>query len=260
MWGGAVHRFDVDGRRESVLHLPGDEPGGLGWLPDGRLLVVGMRSRRLYRVEDGAPVVHADLTAFAPWPCNDMIVTADGTAFVSHFGFDFEGHTTPYQPATLLRVAPDGAVSVAAPDMQSPNGIALSADGATLVVAEPGAGRLTRFGVGPGGALSQRSTFAELTPADGVAFAPPDGICLDEAGAVWAAEPLGRRVLRVEPGGRVTHEIRFETHPLAVCLGGPGRRTLYVCWTAEYARDKAGPDPAAGVSRLPVEVPGAGRP
>lgn len=261
MWGHAVHRFHVDRRRETVHTFPDDEdPGGLGWLPDGRLLVVGMEGRCVYRVEDGKAVLHADLRDVAPWQCNDMIVAADGTAYVTQFGFDFFGGTTPMAPTTLIRVSPDGDVDVAVADLYAPNGIALTGDGRTLIVAEPAAGRLTRFTVAVDGTLSGREAFAELTPLPDVGWAAPDGICLDAEGAVWAAEPLGKRVLRLEAGGRVLHELRFEVHPLAVCLGGPDRLTLFVCLAGQYHKANRDPAPMARIERVTVDIPGEGRP
>jgi sugar lactone lactonase YvrE len=260
MWGRAVWRFDRDGGRQAIARFDDDDPGGLGWLPDGRLLVVGMERRVVYRLEVGGPVVHADLSGHAAWPCNDMIVADDGTAYVSHFGFDLWGGTTGFQPTSLLRVTPDGRVDAVADGMLCPNGMALSADGRMLVVAEPGGGRLTRFGVAADGSLRERSVFAELVPAPGQQHAPPDGICLDAEGAVWAAEPLGRRVLRIEPGGRVSVEIPCELHPLAVALGGPDRRTLFVCLAGEISRPRRSGAANARVDALRVDVPGEGRP
>lgn len=260
MWGRTVYRFDIDGRRHSVQTFADDDPGGLGWLPDGRLLVVGMERRLLYRLEPRGPVVHADLTGFAPWPCNDMIAADDGTAYVTQFGYDMWGGTTRLLPAPLLRVNPAGAVDIVARDLLCPNGIALSEDGRTLVVAEPAGSRITRFSVQPDGSLVNREVFAQLSPAHGENYAPPDGICLDEAGAVWAAEPMGKRVLRIEPGGRVTQEIAFEAHPLAVVLGGPDRRTLFVCFAQQFSKPHRAPQALAGIYALEVDVPGTGRP
>ena len=237
MWGHTVNRFDLDGRRHVVHTFPDDEdPGGLGWLPDGRLLVVGMDGRCVYRLEGDKAVVHADLRDLAPWHCNDMIVADDGTAYVTQFGFDFFGGSTSMAPTTMVRVSPDGHADVVADDLSVPNGVALTSDGRTLVVAEPGAGRITRLDVAP------------------------DGICLDSDGAVWAAEPLGKRVLRVERGGRVLDELAFDAHPLAVCLGGPDRRTLFICVAGQYHKADRDPEPLAGIETLIVDVPGDGRP
>jgi sugar lactone lactonase YvrE len=270
MWDHTVWRIGADGGGRTAVHRfgPDEDPGGLGWLPDGTLLVVGMDGRRVYRLTPdgaggfGAPAVHADLAAVAPWPCNDMITTADGTAFVSHFGFDMWGKTTGFLPATLLRVRPDGTAAAVVDDVSSPNGMALSADGRSLFLSECGRSSVLRFTVGADGELTDRSVFATLTPAPDAPMpvAPPDGICLDEAGAVWAAEPIGKRVLRIEPGGTVTDEIPYDVHPLAVVLGGPDRRTLFVCASGQHDRPNRDPRPLGRIDSLRVEVPGAGAP
>src|SRR5262249_18469414 len=178
IYGGVVRRVDVEnGTVDEVVEVP-DEPSGLGWLPDGRLLVVAMNQRAVLRLDDSGFVQHADLSAFAPWPCNDMVVAANGTAYVGHFGWDRAHQTTPEAPASVLRVRVDGAVDVAADNMIFPNGMALTPDGRVLIVAESRASRLTRFAVRDDGALADRRVFAELVPAPGRAMAPPDGICL----------------------------------------------------------------------------------
>jgi sugar lactone lactonase YvrE len=261
MWGHTVYRFDPDGARHTVHDFgPDEDPGGLGWLPDGRLLVVGMEGRRLYRLEADGPVVHADLAELAPWPCNDMIVADDGTAYVSQFGFDLWGASTLPATSPLIRVWPDGRVDAAAHDLMVPNGVALTAEGRTMIVAESGAFRLVRFTVREDGTLTDRETFAELTPAPGADYAPPDGICLDEAGAVWAADPIGNRVVRIEAGGRVEREITFDLRPLAAVLGGTDRRTLFVCLAAEYGRLEHRSERDARIDAVRVDIPGAGRP
>jgi sugar lactone lactonase YvrE len=261
MWDHTVYRFDGAGTRQ-VVHkfAEGEDPGGLGWLPDGRMLVVGMEGRRVYRLEGGNAVVHAELQALSPWQCNDMIVASDGTAYVSQFGFDLWGGTAPYAPSPLIRVSPGGDVDIAAHDLASPNGVALTEDGRTLVVAEPAASRLTSFAVGRDGRLTDREVFAQLKPVAGAQHAPPDGICLDAAGAVWAAEPMGKRVVRVERGGTVTDEIRFDHHAFAVVLGGSDRRTLFVCVAPEFSKPNRTPEPRARIETVAVDVPGSGRP
>ena len=259
MRAGAVVRFDPDGTRHTVVELDGDEPGGLGWLPDGRLLVVGMHGRRGWRLDGPGLVVHAELGDLAPWGANDMVVTDEGVAFVSQVGFDMAHRSTPVLATTLLRVRPDGRVDVAAPDMLVPNGMTLSEDGSTMVVAETWADRLTAFTVHDDASLTGRRVFAGLSPAAGVRHARPDGVCADQAGAVWVADFAGRRVLRVEPGGQVTDEIACDAHPLAVVLGGQERRDLYVCLVAEMLAERTA-EPRGRLDVLAVEVGGEGRP
>lgn len=280
MWAHEILRFTAAGRR-SLIHRfdASEDPGGLGWLLDGSLLVVGMEGRCVYRIDVAAEAAthdagdpatdaraarsvsrHADLAPAAPWPCNDMIVRRDGIGWVSHFGYDMWGGTTGFLPATLIRVDPNGRADVVVEDLLAPNGMALSVDERTLYLSECGRSQILVFDVQPDGALANRRVFASLPRAPGLEFAPPDGICLDAAGAVWAAEPLGRRVLRIDPGGRVTDELAFDQAPLAVVLGGEDRRTLFVCSSAEHDKTQRGASPTGRVDALRVAVPGAGRP
>ncbi|MDT3440754.1 MULTISPECIES: SMP-30/gluconolactonase/LRE family protein [unclassified Pseudofrankia] len=257
MWAHTVYRFDNAGGRTAVHRFPDDEdPGGIGWLPDGRMLVAGMEHSVVYRIEDGTAHPHADVSHLAPHGINDMIVATDGTAYVTQMGFPIGGTPTG-QPTVLVRVSPDGEVSVAADQMLCPNGAAVTATGDTLVVAESAGRRLSRFSV-KNGELVDR-THVPLTPKSGDALVAPDGICLDERGDVWVADPWGRRVLRVGPGG-VDQQIPFEDIPLACVLGGDDRRTLFVCMnTVTFKRDRRA-EPTGSIVQLRVEVPGAGRP
>ncbi len=258
MWDHTVYRFGADGSREPVYELD-DEPGGLGWLPDGRLLVVSMERRLVLRLDVDGPVIHADLRAFAPWSCNDMIVADDGTAYVSQFGFDLWGGTTPLAPSPVIRVTAHGEASVAADDLMCPNGMALTPGDAQLFVAEPAASRITRFAVDEAGGLSEREPFAQIEAKEGLPAGPPDGICVDRDGGVWMAEPIGKRVLRIDPAGAISVEIPFDFHPTAVVLGGEDRRTLFVCLAPHL--DHNGPrSPGARIDAVRVEIPGAGKP
>jgi len=202
--------LDGGGEAETVATVP-EQPSGLGWLPDGTMLVVSMRDRRVLRVRDGGePEVHADLSGLAPWHLNDMVVDAEGRAYVGNFGFDIMSGAT-IRSTCVVRVDPDGSAAVAADDLRFPNGTVIFPDGRTLVVAETLAGRLTAFDVGDDGSLANRRVWAqlseaadtddmgELLAAGGVA---PDGIALDAERAIWAADALGGRVLRVRRAAR----------------------------------------------------------
>jgi sugar lactone lactonase YvrE len=265
MHGHRVLRVTTDGAEasavETVAQITDDDPSGLGWLPDGRLLVVAMESQQLRRVEaDGSVVVHADLSSAARGDLNDMIVAADGTAYVGDMGARVQagGERVPGQ---TFRVAPDGTWECAADDLSSPNGHVLTEDGATLIVAESAGSCLTAFDVSADGTLSGRRTFAALVPGkDGVPVAPPDGICLDTEGAVWVADPIGRRVFRVREGGEVTDQIDFDDVPVACVLGGAGRRTLMMCVAADWKRDALAGRKTGRIVATDVTVPGAGRP
>jgi sugar lactone lactonase YvrE len=262
--GHRVHRLAPDGGVDVIAEVADDDPSGLGWLPDGRLLIVAMEHARLLRLEtDGTLVEHADLSPLARGSINDMIVRSDGTAYVGDMGARIFEEGSERVPGQTIRVAPDGSVSSAADDLASPNGHVLTDDGRTLIVAESGAGRLTAFDVEADGTLTNRRTFAELVPEkEGVVFAPPDGICLDAEGAVWVADPLGARVFRVVEGGEVTDTIRYDdVIPVACVLGGHDRRTLYLCVAVDWRREALAQAGRTGrIDAVDVAVPGAGRP
>lgn len=263
MHGHRVVRTNLDGTSDTVVEITHDEPSGLGWLPDGRLLVVAMETQKLLRVEaDGTVDEHADLSGLARGSINDMIVAANGTAYVGDMGARIHDPNSERKPGQTIRVDPDGTVSCAADDLASPNGHILTADGNTLIVAESGGARLTAFSVAADGSLGDRRTYAELVPAkEGVAFAPPDGVCLDAEGAVWVADPIGARVFRVREGGEVTDSVDFDdVIPVACVLGGPDRRTLLMCVAKDWKRDVVKQAPTGRIDAVEVAVPGVGRP
>lgn len=252
MHAGHVLALDDAGHAETIVTLD-DEPSGLGWLPDGRLLVVSVRERRLLRREaDGRLAVHADLSPVLPFHANDMVVDGRGRAYVGNFGFDLNGGEKP-KPTTMALVHPDGRVGVAAADLSFPNGTVITPDGRTLIVGETMAGRLTAFDVGPDGTLSNRRVWAQLENA------LPDGICLDAEGAIWVASPFSKAFLRVREGGAIADRIDVENNAYACMLGGADRRTLFLCTAGHH-------DPARTVTNhgrieaVEVDVPGAGLP
>ncbi|MFE9745800.1 SMP-30/gluconolactonase/LRE family protein [Saccharothrix saharensis] len=212
------------GEQEVVCEVPG-QPSGLGWLPDGRLLVVSMRDRKVLRLEDGGLVEHADLNGIATFHANDMLVDARGRAYVGNFGFDLHaaiaaggeapmlepGWVAPGTPLALVR--PDGSVEVAAEDLKFPNGTGLLPDG-RLVIAETLAFGLTVFDVADDGALSGRRVFASLREH----FIAPDGIAVDADGGVWVAPALQPFVFRVEEGGEITRKVETSQICFAVAI------------------------------------------
>lgn len=262
----AVKAFDpATARVSTMLELPGGgQPSGLGWLPDGRMLVVSMLDRRVLRVEpDGTLVTHADLSGLATFHTNDMVVDGQGRAYVGNFGFDLDAALHEHGPAWVLehgpgtvmaRVDPDGTVTTAAADLRFPNGTVITPDGATLIVAETIGSRLTAFTVGPDGSLTDRRVFAELP---GVA---PDGICLDAEGAVWVANALGTEVLRVAAGGAILDRVAVSQPVYACMLGGPDRRTLYALTAPSSLASVASAAPNGRIEAIEVDVPGAGWP
>jgi sugar lactone lactonase YvrE len=246
-----VLAMDEAGKLETIVTVP-QRPSGLGWTPDGALLVVSMLDRSLLRIEGKALRRVADLSSLATGPCNDMVVDARGRAYVGNFGFDRHKGEPP-RTACLVRVDPDGRVTVAADDLGFPNGTVITPDGRTLIVAETFAHRLTAFDVAADGALSNRRVFAQLD----LCF--PDGICLDAEGAVWVADARNPRVLRVLDG-RIERTVATGDRPTFACmLGGADRRTLYICTCT--ASGPAIADKRDGrIERVTVDVPGAGLP
>lgn len=220
---GFVTILDPTGTVEERFAVPGG-PSGMGWMPDGTLLVVSMHERRLYRRSaDKRLVVHAELADFHPGHSNDMVVDRHGRAYVGNIGFDFDAGEAPRQTC-IVAVAPDGKAEIAADGIDCPNGTVIAADGRTLIVAESMGHRLSRFDIDETGRLSNRRLFADL--GDHV----PDGICLDAEGAVWVASPYARAVIRVRPGGEIAERIVIaDANPYACMLGDADGRTLFIC-------------------------------
>jgi sugar lactone lactonase YvrE len=268
---GQVLAAGVDGGEpQPVAHVP-EQPSGLGWLPDGSLVVVSMRDRRLLRVRAAGvePELHADLSELAPWHLNDMVVDAAGRAFVGNFGFDLMSGA-PIRATNLIRVDPDGGATVVADDLRFPNGTVIFPDGTTLVVAETLAGRLTAFDVGGDGALSNRREWAvlsevpdsddmgELLASGAIA---PDGLALDADGAIWVADALGGRAIRVREGGEIVDEVSAGGLGIFACgLGGDDGRTLLLCAAPSFAEHERRAAREAQLLACEVEVPRAGWP
>ena len=228
---------------------------GLGWLPDGRLLVVSMHDRKVLRQErDGRFAIHADLAQIASWHANDMVVAANGDAYVGNFGFSLEAPGT-FKLAKLARVTATGVVSQAADDLFFPNGSVITPDGKTFIVAESGRRKLTAFDIGARGELSNRRDWATLPER-----ALPDGICLDREGAIWVASPPSHELLRIAEGGEVLDVIQTEQQAIACMLGGPDRLTLYVCTSDSTDPTLCRTHPTARLLSVEVDVPGAGLP
>jgi sugar lactone lactonase YvrE len=221
----SVLRVHTDGQRQAVCRVPG-WPSGLGWLPDGDLLVVSMTDRRLLRLRDGRLEEHADLSALASFHCNDMVVDAIGRAYVGNFGFDLHARETP-KAAELILVEPDGRPRIVAQDLQFPNGTVITPDGRILIVGESWGARLTAFDIAGDGSLSNRRVWAEQP--DG---ALPDGICLDAEGGIWLASPSTSECLRQVEGGEVTHRVKVKQGAFACMLGGADGRTLFILTAA----------------------------
>ena len=278
LWVSDYWRYQVlaiapDGTTEIVAEVPGS-PSGLGWLPDGTLLVVSMLDRKLLRVQDGAAVVHADLSAHSGPQSNDMVMDAAGRAYVSTIDF---AAFAKMAATNLVRVDPDGSVSVAADGLLFPNGSVITPDGSvitpdgsTLIVAESWGQRLTAFDLEPDGSLANRREWARFAPPDAdprgqaaPSSCVPDGITLDAEGAVWVADAANKRAIRVREGGELLQEIEAgDLDVIACALGGEDGHTLFLCTTPNF---RLPPEEAArlGSARIltcRVDVPHAGHP
>jgi sugar lactone lactonase YvrE len=240
------------------------QPSGLGWLPDGRMLIVSMRDAKILRREpDGGLSVHADLGGRMTGHANDMVVDADGTAWVGSFGFDLMGGA-PLAPAALYRVDPDGSVTEAASDLWFPNGMVITPD-RVLLVTETFGNRVTAFDIGADRELGNRRVWAEFgavpTERDFAGVVPQlvvsgDGACLDAEGGLWIADATGARLLRVTEGGTITEEIRPGTNVYACALGGAQGTTLFACAAPDFFEEARRPVREATILALPVKVPG----
>jgi sugar lactone lactonase YvrE len=259
MFAQRVIQVDLQGGVQTVVELP-DTPIGLGWTPEGRLLVVSATAHRLLGVESDGLVEVADLSGLVTYPCNDLVVDRQGRAYIGNIGFDFGDPQAAPIPGPILLVTPEGRARVAAEGLAFPNGMVITPDGQTLIVAESYAARLTAFTIEADGSLSHRRVWAQFDDRGDFAEGQitPDGICLDAEGAVWVASPNSRDVIRVREGAEITHRISIEPLPLACMLGGPERRTLFI--TTTESLDPSDSNARGGIETIQVDVPGAGLP
>lgn len=241
------------------VELGARRPSGLGWLPDGRMLIVSMVDHRLLRREaNGALAEVADLSAWCGGFANDMVVDDRGRAYVGNIGFDLEAQPMQIRPTQIVCVEPDGRARPVAEQVMCPNGMVIAQDRKRLIAGESAGGCLTAFDLAPDGSLAQRRVFAALPK--GVA---PDGICIDAEDAVWVASPMSQQFLRVHEGGRISQRISCAPfHAIACMLGGADRRTLFAitCGTTHIAEAERAAPRSGRVQVARVQVPGAGLP
>jgi sugar lactone lactonase YvrE len=265
-----VITVDPSGREEHVLTVE-SRPSGLGWMPDGSMLVVSMTDHRILRTSpEGEVTVHADAGELCSGYLNDMVVDTHGRAYASEFGFDLAGRADP-KPANLLRIDPDGTVGVAAEDMLFPNGSVITPDGRTLIVGETAGARYTAFTIGQDGSLSDRRIWAQVAPTP--AFTTfhetlgnlrfgPDGCALDAEDHIWSADEVGARCVRLAPGGEIVDEIRMPEglDVFACMLGGEDGRTLLMCCAPDFDEQARQAANEAVLLTTTVAVPHAGLP
>jgi sugar lactone lactonase YvrE len=256
----AVFSVSPYGERRTEVDFEG-EPAGLGWLPDGRLLINSRLDRAVVRQEpNGTLVHHGDLSPWATWHANDMVVASNGQAYCGNFGFDLDGlyeGTTPASDITttsLIRVDPDGTSSEAAGDIAFPNGTVITEDGRTLVIAESMGAKLTAFDRLDDGTLTNRREWAALP---GIA---PDGICLCADNTIWVSNALGTNCVRVAEGGAILEEVVTSRGCFACMLGDEDRQTLYLITADSSHAAKARAERNGAIEKARTSVPGAGLP
>jgi sugar lactone lactonase YvrE len=248
--GDAIHSVDEHGTL-AVEHRT-THPAGLGWLPDGTLVFSTMNSAQVKRLEaDGTETVLVDLNDRA-WSTNDIVVGPDGRIYADLYQPVQGG----FPMGEVVLVTPEGDARVVAGDLATPNGIAISGDGSTLVVTETFGGKLHGFTIESDGSLSGQRVFADLG-----AHRRPDGVCLDEEGAAWVGSAYTGEFLRVRDGGEITHVIEVPGDmAVATALGGDDRRTLYLVVAAMRPEAMGTPDSKGRIEHVRVDVPGAGWP
>lgn len=245
MLGEAVHTVDLHGSMTTVA-LPGHTPSGLGFRPDGSLLIASAHDRQVLCYDGDAISTVADLSELVPADLGDMVIDTAGRCYIG---------SQAYSGGVIVRVDPDAGVHTVATDLDFPNGMVITPDGGTLIVAESIGRRLTAFSVGADGGLGDRRVFAD--GLDG----PPDGITLDAAGGVWTSMTLAHQFERITRGGTVTQRIDIgERAAIACTLGGPKRRTLFLLSSTDAYPKRLIGTRESRLDTVTVEIPGAGLP
>jgi sugar lactone lactonase YvrE len=257
-WGAReVVAVDLKGEREVIAQVDFPSfPMCIDWLPDGRLLIVSGRAGLLVRREpDGTLVTHADLSGLAekghPW--NEIVIDGRGNAYINNQGFEFPGGE--FAPGTIALLKPDGSARRVADGIAFPNGMAVTPDNRTLIIAESYGNRLTAFDISADGSLANQRMWADLGDGN------PDGICLDAEGAAWYADVPHKRCVRVRAGGEVLQTINLDRGCFACMLGGPHRKTLFMVATEWRGTEGMASGARTGqVLMAQAPAPGAGWP
>jgi 2-polyprenyl-6-methoxyphenol hydroxylase-like FAD-dependent oxidoreductase/sugar lactone lactonase YvrE len=257
LWFSDVHDFKLktvglDGRVDIVADIPG-RPSGMGFLPDGRVLLATALDRKLLVVDGSAVSEAADLSHLAQGVLNDMVVDGAGRAYVGDTGFDIARGQAP-RPGRILLWRQGEVARSAAEEVVFPNGMVVTPDGRELLVAETMARRITRFAIEADGSLTGRRIFAELDM-------PPDGICLDTAGGLWIGMPESGRFVRLNPDGTLDRAIAGQfPFTVAPMLGGADRRTLFLCSADTDLRRLSRRETTGRIDTVEAEMAGAGWP
>jgi sugar lactone lactonase YvrE len=257
----AIYSIDEEGTEERLELMVPNQPSGLGWLPDGDLLYVSMTDQLVMRRHDDANSLFADISPYCGFWANDMVVASSGFAYVGNFGFDLDVMlrdvgpagmmATPPPTTNLVVLDPTGAVIQVVPDMAFPNGSVVTSDGATLIVAETMAFRLSAFDIEFDGTLANRRVWAQLD------FVAADGVCLDADGHLWVANALTTQCLRVKEGGEIVDVVDTSLHAFACALGGANGNQLFIMTAPTSDRFKIAEITDATIEAVDVDVPGA---
>ena len=265
--GGRLWFIDIHDSAIKSVSLTGDlrteialpfKPNGLGFMADGSIVFSDALHLAMKRWKDGELHELADLSGTCVFCLSDAVTDAEGCIWVSDIGYNFwNPDAPPAETCVIARIDSDGTVTQVAGDLRFPNGLVITPDGKTLIIAETNGFCLSAFDIGEDGSLSGRRAYAQLPLG-----VQPDGICLDAEGAVWVANPgeQGPSVLRVHEGGEVTDMIELDHHAYAVALGGPERRHLFICSSPTHDPAEIATNPGAQILVCEVAVPGAGIP
>lgn len=277
----AVMTVDHSGKIEKIVEIP-NQPSGLGWLPNGDLLIVSMLDRKIMKFSNNVLSLHSDLSDLTPFRCNDMVVDKDGHAYVGNFGSLH--HSKDVKPTCLIHVDPDGKAKIVATKLDFPNGTVITPDGKKLIIGETYAGRLTSFDIGLDKKLSNRKVWAKMMPTwyyigvrfilakiytmlniklrEGniTPFPVPDGICLDSNKGVWIASPTTSEVIRIEEGGIITDRLETPDRAFACMLGGDDGKTLFVMTAKTSIPEEASSEKNGKIYTTRVKFSGAGYP
>ncbi len=253
-----VKRVSLGGVVETVVDVP-QQPSGLGWLPDGRMLIVSMIDQKLMVFDGSSLTEYADLSAHATHHCNDMVVDDHGNAYIGNFGFD-SSKGEDVKTTNLILVRPDQSVEVAADDLSFPNGTVITPDGKTLIIGETYGACLTAFDINDDASLSNRRLWADLTPLQPENPPVPDGMCLDEEGGIWVASPTTKEVLRMGENGTLLERISLDRGAFACMLGGDDGKTLFIVTCKTSIAERCVSERSGRIEICKVDHAAAGKP
>ena len=253
-----VLAVDTKGNLETIVETP-QQPSGLGWSPDGSMLIVSMNDQKLLSFSNGELSEAADLSQLATHFCNDMVVDKKGNAYVGNFGFDLHGGES-IKPTNIILVRPGEEPCVVAENVFFPNGTVITPDDKTLIVGETFASCLTAFDINEDGSLSNRRVWADLRLIEEGYNPVPDGICLDAEGAIWVASPSTNDVIRVQEGGALLDKVEVDRGAFACMLGGENGNTLFISTANDSTEETCLKERSARIEVIDVDVPRAGLP